>query len=343
MQNQKFQNSFFFIILASIVVLTFFLLKSYIGIIIVSLALAIVFRPVHNKILKATKQKKIVASLVSVFLVILVVLAPLLLIGFQVYREAFGLYVGLSSDNFSQFNDLINSINKTAQSLSPGFSLNLNAQNILSPILNFTVSHLSGLFSGAANLLLNILLGLITLFYFFKEGGEIKKYIAKLSPLSPKNDEDIFVALKKTVNASIKGGLLAAILQGLAIGIGFALFSVPNAALWGAVSVIASFIPGIGIALIVIPVAIYLTISSNFLMALGFLIWAFGTNAVLDFLIGPKLKKGAGLHPLLILFSVLGGISLFGPMGIIIGPMVISLLSVLLKILPEVTEKTSKN
>jgi len=342
MRNQKFQNSFFFIIFGSVVVLTAFLLKAYIGIIIVAGALAIVFRPIHSKILKATKQKKNIASLASVFLVILMVLAPLLLIGFQVYREAFGLYVGLSNDNFSQFNDLVNSINKTAQSLSPGFSLNLNAQKILSPILNFTVSHLSGIFSGAANLLLNISLGLITLFYFFKEGGEIKKYIARLSPLSPKNNEDVFIALKKTVNASIKGSLLVALIQGIIVGIGFEIFGLSNGALWGAAFMIISFLPSIGIALIIIPAFIYLLISSNFLLALGFLAWSLGTNGVLDYLIAPKLKKGAGLHPLLILFSVLGGISLFGAMGILIGPMVFSLLTALLKILPEVTQKTYK-
>ena len=199
---------------------------------------------------------------------------------------------------------------------------------------------MGGLFSGAAKILLSLSLGLITLFYFLKEGGEIKRYLAKLSPLSSKNNEDIFIALKKTVNASIKGGLLIAILQGFSIGIGFALFGVPNAALWGAVCVIASFIPGIGIALLIVPAVIYLIAGNNFLMALGFLIWAFGTNAILDYLVGPKLKKGAGLHPLLILFSVLGGITLFGAMGIIIGPMVISLLTVLLKILPEIAQKT---
>ena len=340
MKNQKFQNSFFFIILGSVVVLTIFLLKSYIGIIIASGALAIVFKPIHNKILKMFNQKKVVASLISVLLVILIVLAPLFLIGFQVYKEASGLYAGLSSDNFSQFNGLLSKSEKIARTFSPGFSLNLNAQEILSPILNFTVKHLGGLFSGAAKILLSISLGLITLFYFFKEGGEIKRYIASLSPLSSKNNEDVFTALKKTVNASIKGGILVAILQGFTVGIGFMLFGVPNAALWGAVCVIASFIPGIGIALIIVPAFTYLLVGSKFLMATGFLIWALGTNAVLDYLIGPKLKKGAGLHPLLILFSVLGGISLFGPMGIIIGPMIISLLTVLLRILPEITQKT---
>lgn len=342
MKNQKIQNIFFFSLLILSFVLFLLLIKPYIAIIIAAGALAIVFKPVHNKILKSVGQKKIIASLISVLLVILVVLAPLFLIGFQVYKEASGLYAGLSNDNFSQFNNLISKIEKTTQSLSPGFSLNLNAQEILSPVLNFTVKHLGGLFSGVAKLLLNLSLGLITLFYFFKEGGEIKKYIAKISPLSSKNNEDVFIALKKTVNASIKGGLLVAILQGLTIGIGFALFGVPNAALWGAVCVIASFIPGIGIALLIIPAFIYLIAGSKILMACGFLIWAFGTNAILDYLVGPKLKKGAGLHPLLILLSVLGGISLFGPMGILIGPMIISLLVVLLKILPEITQKTSK-
>lgn len=336
MKNQKIQNSFFFIILGTVVVLTAFLLKSYIGIIIAAGALAVVFKPIHNKILKALKNKETIASLASVLLIILIVLAPLFLIGFQVYREASSLYFGLSSDNFSQFNSLLNRADEIAQKFSPGFSLNLNAQEILSPVLNFTIRHLSGLFSGAAKILLSLSLALIALFYFFKEGEGIKKYLVTLSPLTAKNNEDIFIALKKTINASIKGGLLVAILQGIAIGIGFEVFGLSNGALWGAVGMIASFVPGIGMALIIVPAAIYLAIASNFLMVLGFLAWSLGTNAFLDYLIGPKLKKGAGLHPLIILFSVLGGISLFGAMGILIGPMIASLLVVLLKIYPEI-------
>ncbi len=339
MRNQKIQNMFFLALFLASFILLLILFKPYIGIIIAAGALAIVFKPCHNKVLELTKRKKTIASLISIFLVILIILAPLFLIGFQVYKEASGLYFGLSGGNFSQFNGFISGIEKNIQRLSPGFSLNLNAKEILSPVLNFTIKHLSGVFSGAAKILLSLSLGLITLFYFFKEGGEIKKYLAKLSPLSVKNNEDIFIALKKTINASLKGGLLVAILQGIAIGIGFLVFSVPNAALWGAVSIIASFIPGIGMALVIVPATIYLLISGKFLLACGFLAWALITNTILDNFISPKLKKGAGLHPLLILFSVLGGISLFGPMGIIIGPMIVSLFSALVKIYPEIINK----
>lgn len=337
MKNQKAKNNFFFIILTIAFILVIFLLKSYLGIIIVAGALAIVFKSVHNKILKLVKKKKTIASLLSTLLIILIVLTPLFLIGFQVYKEAFELYIGISNNNLNQYNDLINKLEQTAQKISPGFALNLDTQKILSPILNFTVKHLGGLFSGVTKLLLNVLLGFITLFYFFKDGGELKKYISNLSPLSLKNNEDIFASIKKTVNASIKGGLLVAILQGIFMSVGLIIFGVPNAALWGAISMVASFIPGIGIALMTIPVAIYLAINNNFLMVLGFLIWAFSANAILDFLIGPKLKKGAGMHPLLILFSVLGGISLFGVMGIVIGPMIINFFLSLIKIYPEIT------
>lgn len=323
-------------ILGAVVVLAAFLLKPYIGIIIASGALAIVFKPAHEKILKFLKNRKTAASLVSVLLVVLVVLAPLLLIGFQVYREASSLYLGLSNNNFSQFNGWLNKADGIAQKFSPGFSLNLNAREILSPVLNFTVKHLDELFSGAARILLSLSLALITLFYFFKEGKDIKKYLISLSPLSAKNNEEIFIALKKTINASIKGGILVAVLQGITIGIGFEIFGLSNGALWGAVSMVASFIPGIGLAMVIAPAAVYLAITGNFLMVLGFLAWSLGTNAILDYLVGPKLKKGAGLHPLLILFSVLGGISLFGAMGILIGPMIASLLVVLLKIYPEI-------
>jgi len=335
-ENQKIQSVLFLIILAVILALFLLLLKPYLTIIIASGALAIVFAPLYNKIAKLLKQKKTLTSLLSVGLVTLIVLIPLFLIGFQVYREASGLYGGLSNSNFGQLNNLADKAEKVAQKLSPGFSLNLNTQSVISPILSFTAGHLRGLFSGAAKLLLDLSLGLIALFYFFKEGPAIKKYLSEISPLSDKNDNDIFSALKKTINASLKGGLLTAILQGFTFGIGFLIFSVPNAALWGTVAIITSLIPGIGLALVIIPATLYLFIADKFLLALGFLIWALLLNIIFDNIIGPKLKKGAGLHPLIILFSVLGGISLFGPIGILIGPMIASLLVVLLKIYPEI-------
>lgn len=336
MRNQKIQSVLFIIILIIVLALFLLLLKPYLTIIIASGALAIVFTPLHNKIAKLLKQKKTLASLLTVALIALIVLVPLFLIGFQVYKEASNLYGGLSGNNFGQLNSLANEAEKAVQKLSPGFSLNLNTQSIVSPILNFTVGHLRGLFSGAAKLLLSLSLGLIALFYFFKEGPSIKKYLFNISPLSDKNNDNIFATLKKTTNASIKGGLLTAILQGFTFGLGFLIFSIPNAALWGTVSIIASLIPGIGVALIVIPSVLYLIVVDKFLLATGFLVWALVLNAIFDNIVGPKLKKGAGLHPLIILFSVLGGISLFGPIGILIGPMIASLLVVLLKIYPEI-------
>jgi len=336
MKNQKVQSVLFLIILAVVLALFLLLLKPYLGIIVASGALAVVFSPLHNKITKLLKQKKTLASLLSVVIVALIVLVPLFLIGFQVYKEASGLYIGLSGDHFGQFNKIVGKSEKLVQKLSPGFSLNINTRTIISPILNFTVDHLAGLFSGAAKLLLNLSLGLIALFYFFKEGRSIKEYFFKISPLSEENNKDIFTALKKTINASIKGGVLTAILQGFAIGLGFLVFKIPNSALWGTVTIIASLIPGIGMALIIIPATLYLIIINKFLLAIGFLAWALASNAILDNFIGPRLKRKAGLHPLLILFSVLGGISLFGPIGILIGPMIASLLVVLLKIYPEI-------
>ncbi|MDD5433125.1 MAG: AI-2E family transporter [Candidatus Pacebacteria bacterium] len=339
-KNKKIQNIFFSTLLLASFILLLILFKPYISIIITAGALAIVFRPFYSKILKFCKKKKTIASLVSVILIALIILGPLFLIGYQVYKEASSLYLGLSGNNFSQFNNLINQIEKTAQKLSPGFSLNIDAQQILSPVLSFTVKHLGDIFSGAAKFLIALTLGLITLFYFFREGSAIKQYFFILSPLSATNDQEIFTALKKTINASIKGGLFVAVLQGIAIGIGFWAFGLPNGALWGSVAMITSFVPGIGLALIIIPAAIYLLFASKFIMVLAFLIWTLGINAVLDYLVSPKLKKGAELHPLLILFSVLGGISWFGPMGIIIGPMIVSFFAVLLKIYPEIKKTT---
>ena len=336
MQNQKIQNAFFLIVLLVSFILLVFLLKPYIGIIVASGALAIVFLPLHRQILKWVKGKKTIASLISILVVIVIILAPLFLIGFQVYKEASNLYLGISSNNFSQFNNFIAGVEKIAQKFSPGFSLNLNAKEILTPILSFTMKHLGGLFSGAAKLLLSLSLGLIALFYFLREGKEIKKYLVELSPLNDKDDQQIFIALKNTVSATIKGSLLIAVIQGFLTGVGFIIFNIPNATLWGSITVIASLIPGVGTVIIIGPAIIYLLATSHFLSAVGLLVWGIVAIGLLEHYLSPKLmKKGAQVHSLLILFSVLGGISLFGAMGILIGPIIVSLFAALIRIYPE--------
>jgi predicted PurR-regulated permease PerM len=111
------------------------------------------------------------------------------------------------------------------------------------------------------------------------------------------------------------------------------IFDIPAPAVWGAVAAIAAFIPGIGTSLVIVPGIIYLLLTGNTAYAIGLAIWGAVAVGLIDNVLGPHLvNKGVHIHPFLILVSVLGGLSTFGPIGFILGPLVLALLFALLEV-----------
>jgi predicted PurR-regulated permease PerM len=162
----------------------------------------------------------------------------------------------------------------------------------------------------------------------------LRKTIVNYSPLADSDDEAVLGKLAKAINSVMRGRVLLAVLQGFLAALGMFIFGVPNAALWGSVAVIAALVPGIGTALVVIPAAAYLFWQAPLGLAIGFLLWGLILVGMVDNMLGPKLLgRGTQVHPLFILLSVLGGISVFGPLGFLLGPLVVSLLFALLEIL----------
>jgi predicted PurR-regulated permease PerM len=154
--------------------------------------------------------------------------------------------------------------------------------------------------------------------------------------LKDEDDRKILRSIIKTINGVIKGYILIALIQGFLMGLGLYLFGVPNPALWGVVAGIASLIPSIGTALVSVPAVIYLYAIGSTIPAIGLLIWAVLIVGFIDNLLNPIIVgKSIKVPMLLILFSVLGGISLLGPIGILIGPLVIGLLYTLISIYKE--------
>ena len=124
-----------------------------------------------------------------------------------------------------------------------------------------------------------------------------------------------------------------ALIQGILTAVGFTFFGIPNATLWGSVAAITALIPGIGTALVLLPAILYLYFSGETLFAVGLLLWGMTAVGLVDNFLGPKLvERGMRLHPFLILLSVLGGVGFFGPLGFLLGPLVLSLLFALIEI-----------
>lgn len=174
---------------------------------------------------------------------------------------------------------------------------------------------------------------LLAIFYFLKDGAHFRKALIVLSPLEDKDDEKILTRLSRAVNGVIKGYLLIALAQGILMWLGLLIFGVPNPALWGVVAAITSLIPTIGTALVSVPAILFLLATGNSASAIGLAVWAAVIVGTVDNFLSPFVISGKTNVPsFLILFSVLGGISLLGPVGILIGPLTISLLYTLISI-----------
>ena len=129
------------------------------------------------------------------------------------------------------------------------------------------------------------------------------------------------------INSIIRGTLIIAVIQGVMTGIGFAIFGVPSPTLWGSIAAIGALVPGVGTAIVFTPAILFLFFAGNTVPAIGLLVWGIVAVGLIDNFLGPVLVgRGIRIHPLFILFAVIGGIGFFGPMGFLLGPLVVSLL-----------------
>ena len=336
--NQHFFTGLLLVVFI-IAVLIFF---PFLTPIVVSLALAIIFGPVYRGIIKVFflgKEKSTTAAIITLAMVAVIVLVPGFFIVTKLYSEIQDMYFYLTEE--SGRSSIITFMNTAAEWTSdalfnvyPSISFDtFNITEYLQNALEWAFSHVDTVFTGITKVMMGIFVTFFTLFYFLRDGREFKKQIIALSPLVDTDDEIIFKRLEQAVYSVVAGSLIVGVIQGILTGIGFALFQVPQPAVWGSVAAVAALIPGIGTSLVLVPAILYLFFTGSSTYALGLLIWGVLAVGLIDNLLGPILvNRGIKIHPAVILLSVLGGLTLFGLVGFILGPLVVAFLFVLLEI-----------
>jgi predicted PurR-regulated permease PerM len=282
------------------------------------------------------------SAFITMSLGAIIVLVPVSFIGTQIFQEAKGVYVSFDENLLG----LVSAIHATQSNISEWFpaleNISIDIEQYLKDGLLYLTSNLASLFSSFAKLAMSFFVFLISLYYALRDGNKLKSTIIKISPLEDSDDLIIFGKLEKTIHSVLLGSLMIAIIQGTLVSIGFTIFGIPNATLWGSLAVISALIPGVGTALIVIPAVIFLFLSGALPQALGLLMWGVVIVGLVDNLLGPRLLgRGTEIHPILILLAVLGGIGLFGPIGFLLGPLIVSLLLSLIEIYLYIVKKYS--
>lgn len=329
MQTKIMERYFFFGLLFLTLVFTFFIFRPFWIVLVLGASFAIVLRPIYNWLV-SKKISKTFASLITILFFLILICVPLFGIGVLVFNQSEKVYHLVTNTN--QITPFISNLNYSINHILPnGMSFNLSAR--ISDFISLISNNVAQIFSSTLSTIFGFILMIVAIFYFLKDGAEWKKSLIILSPMSDIDDKKIIARLKQTINGVLKGTLLIALVQGILMGIGLTIFGVPNAALWAVVAAIASLIPTIGTALVSVPAIIYLYATGDLPQAIGLLIWSILVVGMIDNFLSPMIVgRSIKIPEFLILFSVLGGITLLGPVGVLIGPLAVSLLYSLISI-----------
>ncbi len=192
-------------------------------------------------------------------------------------------------------------------------------QNLRAPATKAAKSFGTGIFT--------FVVALLSMFFFLRDGKSLREPFLTHNGLPREVGENLLHRVEQTVHAVFTGSVVVAVIQGAIMGITYALLGVPNSILLGAISVLLCVVPLLGAPVIYVPVGLLFlaqgeTTKAAVVLAVGFLIVSQIDNVLKPFFIGSKVA----LHPLAIFVSVLGGIAVFGPIGLMVGPMVLSIL-----------------
>lgn len=323
MQPKIIEKYFFFGLLFATFIFAFFIFRPFWIVLVLGASFSIMLYPVHAWLVEK-RLPKWFSALITLIFFIIVLCVPLFGIGTVVFKQSQNLYHSvINTGDISPFIDSMG--NKINQILPAGISFDINAK--IADFISFLTNNIASIFTTTVSAIFSFVLLLLTIFYFLKDGEEWKQRLLKLSPLSDIDDKKIIGRLSQTIDGVMKGTLFIAIVQGVLMGVGLTIFGVQNGAIWGVVAAITSLIPSVGTALVSVPAIIFLFATGHIIPAVGLAIWStivVGTidNFLTPYVIGNK----TNIPPFLILFSVLGGIALLGPVGVLIGPLTISLL-----------------
>ncbi len=332
--SSSVEKYFLFALLVIVLILSLAIFYPFLTVVVLAGAFAVVLHPVYVWInYRIARGISWIASLLTVITFLIVLCVPLFFIGTIVFNQAGNAYhyladntVGTSTGNLVEKLDL--SMNKI---MPNGFTFDTETK--IAQLGSFLSGNLTKFFTATFNSLLMFLLMILTIFYVLKDGEHWKRSLISLSPLSESHVEEILVKLKVAINRILKGNFIIAIVQGILVGIGLGVFGIPSAALWGVVAGMASFIPTIGTSMITVPAILFLYFSGAHLEALGLLLWSLLLVGMIDNALAPYvISKNTEIPSLFILLSILGGVSLMGPVGVLIGPLVLSLLYSLISI-----------
>lgn len=335
MSTPSLQEVSFIAVVVLVTAAFVWLLLPFYGAVLWAVILAILFNPLQRRLERRLDGRRNLAATLSLLTCICIVVLPGSLILASLAQEATSLYTRINTREFD-----LAALLERFRSLLPDFVLEALAtldlgsfeeiQTRLTSLLGQAAQAIAtravSIGQGTAQLFISLGVMLYVLFFLFRDGPGIAIAIRKASPLSEHHTEYILGKFSAVVKATVKGNVIIAVIQGAIGGVAFWLLGIEGALLWGVLMAVLSLLPAVGAFLVWAPVAVYLLLSGQYLKGVILLLIGTLIISLIDNLLRPPLVgKGTRLPDYVVLVSTLGGLSLFGMNGFVVGPLIAAL------------------
>ena len=311
-----------------------FLSAILIGAILVTLTF-----PTYQRLCTRMKGHSALAAVIMLIGISLVIVLPLFILALMLVQQANGLIQHLQSGEAQAVLarlDPSHHLEWFRQHI-PGFDpASVSPQRLVLPIVRgfpgWVARNGGAVVGGLAGLLLDFGLVLLAMYFFYTEGEAIVTELAVLSPLPERYDREFGMQFKNVIDATFRGYIVTGLVEGMVTALGLVVTGVPSALFWGAFATIVSLLPFIGPPIVWVPAAIYLYFEASaghaaMWQPIVLTLWGLVLVPISEYAVRPWAMKGKSELPAIpLLFSVIGGIAAFGFIGLVIGPLVFSLL-----------------
>ncbi len=331
MEVRNLNIYFFFLILLLVGGTVFFIFQPFLTAIVAAAILSVLFEPMYHRFLRLFPGWVATSSLLTCLVVAVIIVTPILSVLSLAVAEANQLYNAIGEER--SFVGVVESgvgyFNETPIGRLVFKDAAFTTESVMQDIRQFSQNALGILqtaYQSVTHFVFWVFIMFFTLFYFLIDGDRAFRYLMSLSPLRTEHEKLLASKFISISRATLKGTLVVGVIQGLIGGVAFWVVGIPSPAIWGLLMILLSIIPLVGSALVWLPAGIFLLLIGQvwqgaFLLGIGM-----GVISVIDNILRPKLVgKDTQMHPLMIFFATLGGISLFGLPGFIIGPIIVSL------------------
>ena len=352
MSREQLFAAFFFAVFLFLLYQLYLFVAAFFAPLVWAAILALAFYPLTNRLVALFRGRRGLAALVLVLAVTVVVVLPSFLLGSLLVREATGAYRRLQEA--VQQGELVQLVEQARGSrlgglwtrVAPLFEqLSIDLSDLLLRATNWVSDQIVGQATALArNVLLsvvNFVLMLVALFFFFRDGEAMAGRVRDLLPMEREHKEAIVARLYTTLTAVVQSMLVTAVTQGVLAGLGYRACGLGFSVFLGFITGLASFLPLAGPAFVWSGVALYLALTGHVGHAVGLAVWGVLAVSTADNWIKPLFIGGRAKLPTFpLLISILGGLSVYGFLGVFLGPVVLAILFVFVEIYREEYQRT---